>query len=189
MTSRTIDDARIQQLLDKQEIQEVINRRARAADRKDLALARSCFHDGATEDHGGFVGDVDEYLQWSPISDRSGDPHRVMWHMVSNTVIDLDGDAARAETMVFATETIERDGERYDTSVGGRYLDRFERRDDRWAIVERVLAFDWSRVEPPPTRYWDIREIDPAKLPMGRFDGEDPLWKLLPEQRPEQPAS
>lgn len=184
MTDRTIDDARIQALLDKQEIQEVIHRRARAADRKDLTLARSCFHDGGTEDHGGFVGDVDEYLKWSPISDRSGDPHRVMWHFVSNILIDLDGDTARVESMVLATETIERDGAKHDTSVGGRYLDRFERRDGRWAIVERRLVFDWSRVEPPTVRYWDFLGIDPATLPMGRFDGEDPLWQLLPEQRP-----
>jgi hypothetical protein len=33
-------------------------------------------------------------------------------------------------------------GER-DTCIGGRYLDRFERRDGEWRIAERVMLYDW----------------------------------------------
>lgn len=176
------DDRRIQQLLDKQEILEVIYRRARAADRKDVELARSCYHDGATEDHGGFVGPVDDYLRWSPIS-AGGDPRNVMWHFVSNTLIELDGDTARVESLVHAVETVTRDGEEIDCSVGGRYLDRFERRDGRWAIAHRQLVFDWSRVETPTRRYWDALELDLEQLPFGRADEHDPLYALLPERR------
>jgi hypothetical protein len=33
---------------------------------------------------------------------------------------------------------------------GGRYLDRFEKRDGRWAIAARVCVRDWAPLAAPP---------------------------------------
>ena len=169
-----MDDASIlDELWSRQQITDVIRRRARAADRFDVDLARTCYHEGATEDHGGFLGPVEEYLAWSPIS---GDEERAaMWHCVAAPLIDLDGDVAISETYVYVVETVERDGEHIDASVGGRYLDRFERREGRWAIVHRQLVLDWSRCEPATARYWDVMGLDVDRIPFGAAGGNDPL--------------
>lgn len=171
------DTTMLAELWSRQQITDVIRRRARAADRFDVDLARTCYHPGATEDHGGFHGPVEGYLAWSPIS---GDDHRAaMWHFVSPPLIDLDGDVATSETYVLAVETVQRDGEHLDASVGGRYLDRFERREERWGIVHRQLVLDWSRVEPATGRYWDVMGLDVDRLPFGAAGDADPLRAFL----------
>lgn len=176
-----IDEQAVGDLLAKQEIQEVIHRRARAADRRDVELARTCYHDDATEDHGGYVGPVDEYLKWSPIS--GDDRRKVMFHMVGNTLIEVSGDEATAETYVLAVELVEEDGVTNDMSVGGRYLDRFARRDGRWAIVHRQLVLEWSRVEPETPRYWDVLGLDTEAIPFGVAGKDDPVYQLSPHRQ------
>ena len=51
MTSAANLDAEVSTLLAKQEITEVLYRRARAGDRRDVDLALRCYHPGATEEH------------------------------------------------------------------------------------------------------------------------------------------
>ena len=45
-------DPRLQSLLDKDEIRDVVMRFARGGDRHDWQLVRSCHHDDALDDHG-----------------------------------------------------------------------------------------------------------------------------------------
>ncbi len=164
----------------KLEIAEVIRRRASAADRRDVELARTCYHPGATEDHGGFVGPVDDYLAWSPISDEG--PRTGMWHCVSTPLIEVDGTEASAETYVFTVETVGETGPigRADMQVGGRYLDHFEHRDGRWAIAARQLVWDWTRAEPGTAPYWEIMGLPADKLPMGHGGPADGFYGLRP---------
>ena len=62
----------VAELLAKQEITEVLYRRARAGDRRDVELALSCYHPGATEDHEGFAGTAADFIKnVSMISPRS----------------------------------------------------------------------------------------------------------------------
>ena len=49
-------EARIDALLDKQEISECILRFSRGIDRHDIEVARSAFHDDARDDHGVYIG-------------------------------------------------------------------------------------------------------------------------------------
>ena len=75
-----------------------------------------------------------------------GKAYRATQHRLTNTAIEFDGpDAADVETYVVADHhhTVE-DREVIDT-FAGRYLDRFERRDGRWAMVRRGLRHDWTR--------------------------------------------
>jgi hypothetical protein len=80
-------------------------------------------------------------------------------HTIANTAVDFVGpDAARVETYVYAQHRC-RDAEGpFIEYVGGRYIDRFERRDGAWKIADRVCV-----------REWDKRErVTPAFAP-GRF--------------------
>ena len=68
--------------------------------------------------------------------------------------------------------------------IGGRYLDRYERRGGGWTLRHRSLALDWCRAEPVnPTAYGEFA----AGAPRGRPDLQDPsylnLTLLYPDAR------
>jgi hypothetical protein len=113
-------------------------------DRLDRALARSAYHEDAIDDHGGFVAGVEEFLDWAFDYHSKQIRHQ---HYVSNHWVELDGDTAHAETYYTFVGT-DRDEAKPVEFVGGRYLDRFERRDGRWAIAARVCVEEWRVVVP-----------------------------------------
>lgn len=61
MTER---DAKLQPLIDKDEIREVIYRFARVVDRCDWELAASRCREDVADDHGVFNGRASEYVPW-----------------------------------------------------------------------------------------------------------------------------
>jgi hypothetical protein len=151
----------IQQLLDKQDITEVLYRRARAGDRSDAELAHSCYHAGATERHGVFDGLAAEFIDVASFTrPKPGSPIKGMQHVVTNILIELtDGAHAFVESYHVAwCQMI--DG--VDTSIGGRYLDRFEKREGRWAIVHRDVVFDWSRMDSETSKFWEKHPAFPV---------------------------
>lgn len=174
------DARRLAELLAKQEIQEVVYRRARAADRRDVELALSCYHDGATENHGGFIGPATDFVAQSPISMAQESPDRSMWHFVSNTLIDVDVDAGTAFAESYCLCEIDDHFDDGDVTllVGTRYLDRFAQRAGRWGITERTLVFDWSRVDPATVPYWVALDKPLDRLPFGRGGSDDPLYEF-----------
>ncbi|ADP80866.1 nuclear transport factor 2 family protein [Pseudofrankia inefficax] len=137
-----MDDATQQRLLrlaDRADIIDCLARYARGMDRLDRDLARSAYHDDAIDDHAGFVGPVDAFLDWSFAYHRQQFRHQ---HYVTNHHIELAGDEAHVETYYLFVAT-ERDPDEPLKVYGGRYVDRFERRDGRWAIAGRVCLPEW----------------------------------------------
>lgn len=134
-------------LLARAEITDVLTSYVRGADRNDWELVRRCYHADATDDHGLYAGDVDGLIAFlvgvaatlSSTSHQLGPPH-----------IEIDGDAARAETYCLGWyERPGSEGAIWSIAQGLRYLDRFERRAGRWAIASRVVVLDWEHVFPP----------------------------------------
>lgn len=178
--SETDRDTAVAGLLAKQEITEVLYRRARAGDRRDVELALSCYHEGATEDHEGFAGTAADFIRdVSMIAPESRAPVVGLWHFISNVLIDLDGDVAEVESYHLALVVRTDDGVETQSWIGGRYLDSFSRRDRRWAISKRAVVFDWSRVDSPTMPYWDLVGLDSSKLLRGEFGPGDPLYSQL----------
>jgi len=174
------DQTAITSLVAKQQITEVLYRRARAGDRRDIELALACYHEGATEDHEGHAGPVADFiLNASMISPDSAAPVTCLWHAISNILIDIHGDKADVESYHIAVVVREEDSGQTQSRIGGRYLDKFAHRDGRWAIAERRVVFDWSRVDPASAAYWDLAGLDEAKLLKGRFGADDPLYSHL----------
>jgi hypothetical protein len=184
MSSSTAPADAVATLVAKQEITEVLYRRARAGDRRDVALALSCYHDGATEQHEGFSGSAADFIEHvSMISPSSRAPVTALWHLISNVLIQLDGDTAAVESYHIAlVSRDEGDGE-IQSFIGGRYLDRFGRRDGRWAITHRDVVFDWSLVGEATATYWDLVGLDGTKLLRGVFGDADPLYDCLGVER------
>ncbi len=73
---------------------------------------------------------------------------RLTQHNISNTVIRITGEWAKAETHCVALHLIPSPDGEIELTVGGRYLDRLVRRDGRWRIAERLYVMDWNRTAP-----------------------------------------
>ena len=126
--------------LDRLDIQDCIARLARGEDRRSADLISGSFSPDAVIDMGVFKGSFDEYLSWVV----PGDPSLpVTVHSLGQSVIELKGESALAETLVNSYHRVNTGEEERDTAIGGRYLDRLEKRDGQWRIVERTLLYDW----------------------------------------------
>ena len=137
-----VDEAlrtRLQEMVDRADIHDCMMRYARGIDRHDRELLRSAYHDGAIDDHVGFVGVVDDFIDWALA--YHGTQTRYQHYLLNHTV-DIDGDEAHAETYYFFVGT-DREPPNHMTISGGRYIDRLERRDGRWAIVDRVCLVEF----------------------------------------------
>jgi SnoaL-like domain len=168
------DTQAVRELLDRHQIGEVLARRARSADRRDLAAMTRCYHPDATEYHEGFSGNAREYLENHSIVSRPDRQVTLLWHLLGIPLIDLREDTADVETYHLAVVRLVVDDEPRHISIGGRYLDTFTRRDGQWLIAHRAVVFDWSRVEQPTEEYWDLMKFDRATTLLGRFGPDDP---------------
>jgi hypothetical protein len=121
------------EMLDRQQILDAIHRYCRGIDRFDRDLLLSAYHPDGIDDHGIFVGGRESFADWAMAYHREFQiSHH---HMVFNHSVDLDGNVAHAETYwLFFGENRAKP----NTFAIGRYLDRMEKRDGLWAIVNRV---------------------------------------------------
>lgn len=76
------------------------------------------------------------------------EPMRLTQHNMSNTVMRIDGEMAKAETHIIALHLIPTPDGEIELVVGGRYLDRLVNKDSRWLIAERLYVMDWNRSAP-----------------------------------------
>ena len=135
-------EASIRQLLDRMEIHDTLVRYCRGVDRMDGDLVLDVFHPDATDDHG-VPRSPKEFLD--AIKNAAG-PHPSM-HLTGNELIEFDDTGAWVESYFVSIQTLERADGRYTRSRGGRYVDRFERREGKWRIARRTVLDDWSRID------------------------------------------
>jgi hypothetical protein len=139
-----MSDARIRDLLDREEISRCIAKSARGMDRYDVALAKAAFWPDATDDHGRLVPAYD-YI------DARTKVWKSVQHNLTTQTVELGraGDpegagegTAHAETYFIAMiRPAEED--RTEFTVG-RYIDRLTKRGDEWRIAHRLTIVQWS---------------------------------------------
>jgi hypothetical protein len=61
--------------------------------------------------------------------------------------------------------------------VGGRYLDKYEKRDDRWKLIARTIVTDWAHVNDPSLV--DLSHPITRDTQMGSPDGDDPSQRFF----------
>jgi SnoaL-like domain len=132
-----------QELRDERDIREVLTRYCRAIDRCDLELLKSVYWPEATDDHVIFVGNAFEFADF--VIPMLKQQVECTMHMISNVWMKLDGDTACAETYVNAYHRMQSNGDKLEVVVGGRYLDRLERRHGEWRIAGRKFVVDWEQ--------------------------------------------
>ncbi len=126
-------------------IRQAALRYCRGVDRLDPQLMFSAYHDDATDDHGVFVGSARDLCARVVQSHRRYD---ATMHCVLNHAIEFVDDATatgEVYNITYLRQTV--DGEQQLHTWWGRYLDRYESRDGRWAIAHRVCVHEWTRTE------------------------------------------
>jgi hypothetical protein len=156
-------ESQVRQLVDRQQIGDCLVRYCRGVDRLDRELLLSVYHPDAVDDHGVFVGSAEGFADWAFAYHR--EHQMATHHMVFNHALDLQGDTAHSEIywQFFGENRIKP-----DTLAFGRYIDRFERRDGRWAIAARVCVSE------------AVNELTPTALPA---DYRDALMSNGPSTR------
>jgi hypothetical protein len=158
------------------QITEVLHDYARANDRVDEALMRSCFWPDSTHQHGSFKGKSQDFVTFAiaivgKLKNCS--------HFITNVSIDTAGEKAVSECYLLAHHRRAKktgDGEE-DWFLGGRYLDRFEKRDGTWKIAHRRGLHDFARTFDPADTSLDALPEEQLSV----HSTADPLYAMLAE--------
>lgn len=134
---------RFRALADHREIVDCIYRCARGMDRHDAELIASAYHEDAIDDHGGFRGHRAEFIEY--VNAPDGVHERLFvghQHFIMNCLVEIDGDVAHVESYYqLIGQLRDAPGSMFSW---GRYIDRFERRDEKWAIALRRVILEGS---------------------------------------------
>lgn len=158
----TVSQADLEDLVARRDIYGVLTRYCTALDRADLAMMETVYWPDGVDIHGIYSGGAAEFIPF--IIDGIQRWFEVAVHAISNIHIDVDGDRAASESYLYSLCKVSREqasdifgpdylahhgeGEiepgKHLFAMGGRYLDRFERRGTEWRIIQRQVVLDWS---------------------------------------------
>ena len=161
----------IDELLDREAIREAMAQYARGIDRQDADLVRDAYWPDGWDAHGSHEGTPEEFVAFV----QRNWPQFRMQHIFGQHHIELMGARAHVETHFVAHHRLLDSGVEY--VLGGRYNDRFEKRDGMWKVRHRVVVFDWRK-------QWITEALDEQKLdlfaPRNRGGTEnDYSWQLF----------
>jgi hypothetical protein len=180
---------RLQAVVDKNEITQVLAVFSRGIDRVDENLLRSVLHPDATLDLGPgiFQGTGGDYVNWVlGVLQGIKSSH----HFIGQVRAELSGDTALVESYFHVHFRVEKPIGREDVFLGGRNLDRMERRPSGpagvWKIVHRKQLLDWVRTEAVsdifyhqnPDALWSYRAKTDPSYQMAQFPGSPGSGRL-----------
>lgn len=168
-------DPALREMLDEHQLHKLVHRYCRAVDRGDVAELRRLYHHDAQDSHGSFSrGTAHEFIDQI----AAARPFiRSMQHHVTTTTFAVDGDVAEGEVYTVATHTFAAGDRDVDVIVGGRYLDRYERREGVWKFVERAIVTDWAQVNDPSRT--DLSHPVTRDTPTGSMGADDPSFAFF----------
>ena len=170
-----MNEGALQALLDKQAITELVYAYCRAADRHDYDLMRSLYHPDAIDDHGSFFrGLAVDFIEQLPAIQE---PMLILHHNVTTVNIALDGDYAEGEVYVLAFHQVRTEEGPVDLLIGGRYFDKYEKRDGVWKFSHRAVVADWANYNDPSTVRLDHPMIEGSYI--GKPGLADPSYDFF----------
>lgn len=165
-------EERIARMLDEWEISRLLNSYSRALDRHDVDLIQAFFAPDASDHHGEFHGNREQFAQWvNDVHARGTITHS---HLLGSPTIRVVGDHARSEIYVYATLISKSDD--VANVIGGRYLDRLARRSGEWEVMSRSVVIDWT-FEAQRTDRRNTAE----RFPQGSWGISDPSYAHFAE--------
>jgi len=168
-----LPDDRLRRWLDIQAIRATLANHSRGIDRCDGSLLHSAYHPDAHVAYGFFDGPAHDFCDLMSATPGG----RATMHRTSNVWIKCIGeDRAVSESYAFVySETDHADGIE-QALIGGRYLDRHQRRDGCWRLNHRTYVLEWN-VNLPGTG--SAQPDFPSTLNRGTKTREDPGAQLL----------
>ena len=167
MTTPATREAALDAALARAEIHDLLMAYARGVDRADKDLLASIFAPDATVISGVVNGSGCEFATQITAFVRQN--LEMCFHSVANEWIDVRGDEAVGEHYVLA-QMVQNGTE---VLTGGRYIDRYVRRDGRWLIQSRIFVADWNHSHPSTMERDGFYE---ALSIRGSFGREDPVY-------------
>jgi len=125
---------------DRIEILDCVAKQARGHDRHDDELMTSVYYQDGIDEHGPNVNLGRDYAKWANGMHESAFSDHL--HNITTHTCEIDGDVAHCESYVMGVMRM-RD-EKTIALMGGRYLDRLERRDGSWKIAVRRCTIEWA---------------------------------------------
>lgn len=130
----------VQYVKDRIAILDCVAKQARGHDRHDTELMTSVYDDDGVDEHGPAVNAGPAYAEWA------NKTHAAVFvdhlHNITTHTCEIDGDVAHCESYVIGTMRARDD--KTIALMGGRYLDRLERRDGAWRIALRRCTIEWA---------------------------------------------
>ncbi len=165
----------LEKLIEKEAIRDQIYTYCRALDRIDNDLGYSVFAEDAKVDYGPtYKGTGKGFI------DMMLNMHRKMvatHHMMTNILIKFNEDGTRAasETYMYAACKYKNKAGKATFTVEARCrdIDKWEKQDGKWVIVERIVAGDNTFIVPAPQYTDDYNN--------GRDKTEDPSDRFFAE--------
>lgn len=139
-------EGRLQELLDKQDINEALVRMTRGFNRLDPSLVEQSFHEDAVYEHWAFgeliVGN--KAIADKLVSMLKQKHFRWTTHFLLQSNIELKGDVAFAENEALSSQVIQKEGQEPTYYMRAlRMIHRWERRDGKtWKVAYRVALLD-----------------------------------------------
>ncbi|MHB9879387.1 nuclear transport factor 2 family protein [Pacificimonas sp. ICDLI1SI03] len=177
------DPAAVQALLDREALRTLIYAYCNAADRHDHAKMRSLYHEDAIDDHGAMSsGPAMDFIDKLPEIQA---PMEILHHNVTTINLALDGDYAEGEVYLIALHRVRGEDGPFDVLVGGRYFDKYEKRDGVWKFAHRAIVADWANIHSPSIVDLEHPFLHGAHI--GKPGPEDPsygFFRLLKRVQP-----
>jgi hypothetical protein len=167
MTATPDREAALEAALAKAEIHDLCMAYARGVDRADEALLASIFTDDSTVISGVVNGSGKDFAR--DIAAFVRDNLEMCFHSVANEWVDVRGHEAVGEHYAIA-QMVQAGTE---VLTGGRYIDRYVKRDGKWLIQSRTFVADWTHSHPSTMERDGFYE---ALTNRGCFGSPDPVY-------------
>jgi hypothetical protein len=196
-----VDDHTLKLLLkaaDRGAIEDVLGTYCRAIDRLDGELLKSVYHPDGVDDHGAMCLGAHEFAD--AIIGKLREVCEYSMHSITQSVIDIRGDRALAESYYIGYHTIPARLEavegffgpayvaahraagtlagRHVYACGGRYIDVLHKRDGAWRIFRRKMTNEWGVCRPEET---SAEGLPAAFYAPGSRDRNDPVYTMAQE--------
>lgn len=139
----------LQEISDRLEIQDLLARYCHAIDERDWDALDRVFTADAIIDYsaaGGAAGAYPEIKRWLG---EALAKFPMFQHLAATTKLDLEGDTARARTILFNPMLFpDASGTPQPFFIGLWYVDQLTRTAEGWRIIERREEMGWSHLVP-----------------------------------------
>ena len=143
------------------EIADLVNNWAFFRDQEKWDALSATFHDGGTISLSWYAGPHEGFVAASRrLAARGG---ALLKHYIGVPRIRIEDSRALSEVNVTIMVRTNTPGGEVDTTSWARFIDRIERRDGAWRIVQRVAVYEKDRAD----------SVDRAALPDAFFEGLD----------------